>query len=461
MSQHLLERFNRPGPKRILSLDGGGIRGIVALEILEMVEQQLAIKHGRPVPLWEYFDLIGGTSTGAIIATCLACGKSATDTKQAYLELGRDIFGDPHSPFNPFDFEHFLKKKFDHKKLEKHLRSFFGDATLGDEILKTGLAIVAKRADRNSTWVLHNHPGGKYYAENKDISLVNCVRSSSAAPSYFQPHVMKVKQDGQKGAFVDGGVSTSNNPIIRLLMLATLKSQPFKWRLSEDDLFVCSVGTGRFHTRVSTDDIEKNNLLHWANEVPNMLLGDANMFNQMLIQWLTDSPTAIPIDRELGTMEGELIAGRRLFSYARYNVQMNLETLVLTQPPLTFQPTEKMLDEMSDMGNVEHLEKLQEIAAKYAGRAVLRMHFPDEFSLDQPAKPAIAHFKKGEKPALDFQSAIKKPLPVEVFQMDRPFEVETLEGTMRGKAGDWLMVGVNGEMYPCDQAIFDKTYDLG
>jgi hypothetical protein len=69
-------------------------------------------------------------------------------------------------------------------------------------------------------------------------------------------------------------------------------------------------------------------------------------------------------------------------------------------------------------------------------------------------------FKKGTVPDLEFKKAIKKPIPVSCIQINEPFEVETLEGKMRGQAGDWLMVGVNGEMYPCAKEIFEKTYDL-
>ncbi len=69
-------------------------------------------------------------------------------------------------------------------------------------------------------------------------------------------------------------------------------------------------------------------------------------------------------------------------------------------------------------------------------------------------------FKKGEIPELTFKEAIKKPIPIRCVQINEPFEVETLEGTLSAKAGDWLMVGINGEMYAIDQEIFQKTYDL-
>jgi len=69
-------------------------------------------------------------------------------------------------------------------------------------------------------------------------------------------------------------------------------------------------------------------------------------------------------------------------------------------------------------------------------------------------------FKKGTIPDLDYQLAKKKPIAMRCMQINEPFEVETLEGIMKGQPGDWLMVGINGEMYPIADEIFKKTYDL-
>ena len=68
--------------------------------------------------------------------------------------------------------------------------------------------------------------------------------------------------------------------------------------------------------------------------------------------------------------------------------------------------------------------------------------------------------KKGEIPAMEIKKAVKKPIPVRCIKMNEPFEVETMEGLMQGKAGDYLMIGPRGEMYPCDLDIFNETYDI-
>jgi hypothetical protein len=69
-------------------------------------------------------------------------------------------------------------------------------------------------------------------------------------------------------------------------------------------------------------------------------------------------------------------------------------------------------------------------------------------------------FKNGTIPELEYKKAVKKPIPVRCIQINEAFEVKTLEGVMKGRPGDWLMVGIDGEMYPCAKEIFEKTYDL-
>jgi len=89
----LLERLETDGPKRILSLDGGGIRGIISIGFLERIESQLRERNGSPdLLLCDYFDLIVGTSTGAIIAVCIALGMDTATIKNLYLEIGSNSY---------------------------------------------------------------------------------------------------------------------------------------------------------------------------------------------------------------------------------------------------------------------------------------------------------------------------------------------------------------------------------
>src|SRR5262245_48268211 len=84
--EHLDEELT---PKRILSLNGGGIRGILTLEYLAWIEDMLRERSHRPdLVLSDYFDLIGGTSTGSIIAAALACGSPVAKLQALYRDIG-------------------------------------------------------------------------------------------------------------------------------------------------------------------------------------------------------------------------------------------------------------------------------------------------------------------------------------------------------------------------------------
>ena len=325
-----LEQHFAPGSnKKILSLDGGGIRGALTAGYLEKLEKIIRDKTGdQNMLLCDYFDLIGGTSTGAIIAALLATGKTATEVKDLYLSMGGKIFKGKRDWWNPLETFKFLKAEFSEKYLEEALNDFLGDITIGDNRIRTGLCIVTKRADTNSVWPLINHPGGKYYQHNKDYLLKDVLRASSAAPSYFVPQLLKV-DEGMNGAFVDGGVSMANNPSLQLFKVATLSGFPFHWQKGKDKLFVVSLGTGNGLYNMKTNDITDNWLLNWASEVPDMLMSDASWENQTIMQWLSYCPNAKVIDREMGDLKNDFIgdSDTALLTYLRFNQVIAVDDL--------------------------------------------------------------------------------------------------------------------------------------
>jgi hypothetical protein len=156
VAEHLDPAF---APKRILSLDGGGTKGIIEIAFLERIESLLASRTTNPgeFRLCHYFDLIGGTSTGAIIATALALGMTATEVKALYFRLAQKIFRKPWFGIPGF------APRFHARGLGKVLLEVLGERPLESEDLKTGLAIIAKRLDTGSPWVLTNNPRSKFW----------------------------------------------------------------------------------------------------------------------------------------------------------------------------------------------------------------------------------------------------------------------------------------------------------
>lgn len=362
-------------PKNILSLDGGGIRGALTLGYLKKIETILQEKHGKDYLLCDHFDLIGGTSTGSIIAAGLATGKTVDEITELYMSLGGKIFGRKRNWWNPMETWRFLKAAYDYQVLESSLKDAFGDITLGSDKIKTGLCIVAKRADTNSTWPLINHPGGKFYdtnfGKNKNIPLWQAVRASSAAPTYFAPQMIDVG-DGNRAAFVDGGVSMANNPALTLLMVATLKGFPFHWEMGEDKLTIVSVGTGYSVFKKQTGEIEEAWMKTWAQNVPDMLMQDASWQNQIIMQWLSNSPTAQYIDMEIETLQGDYIGGKPLIKYLRYNFPITENDLSGLGLGKTY--SEKDVENLIEMSNSKNRQELYRIG-EAASKSVLKSHF--------------------------------------------------------------------------------------
>lgn len=385
----LLEKLKSEGPKRILALDGGGIRGALTLGYLQRIENILRDRYGNPnLLLCDYFDLIGGTSTGSIIASALAIGLSVEEIKNKYLELGEIVFKEKLSFFNIFKIRKTIKAAFDEGPLEEELEKFFGDIKLGGKEIKTGLCIVAKRADTQSVWPLINHPEGIFYdskhAKNKDILLRNAIRASAAAPTYFVPNIINVgggidPNKMERAAFVDGGVSMSNNPALQLFLLAILEKFPFHWKKGEDNLFIVSLGTGKGDRKETADNIVKRWLLDWAQNVPNMLMQDADWQNQLILQLLSNSPTARHLNSEIGDLSNDLLTKEPALSYVRYNTILEVDPL----KKLGFNFTRKQTDSLQEMSDAKNCATLYDIGVKASLAEIKEDHFPTSFDSDR------------------------------------------------------------------------------
>ncbi len=383
----LLDRFDAPGPKRMLALDGGGIRGAVTIGFLQELENNLRKRHSNPnLLLCDYFDLIGGTSTGAIIAALLATGRPVAEIRDLYITLGRKIFGRKYSLLNIW---RKLQASYDAKPLIQEMERILGDITLGSDAIRTGLCVVTKRADTFSTWPFINHPRAKYYAPrregqlgNKDLLLREVVRASTAAPTYFVPQLIKLGD--QEAAFVDGGVSMYNNPALQLFLVATLKGFPFRWETGADKLLLVSIGTGTFTKKTDPSVVKGSKLLDWAKNVPEMLMEDAVWQSQLILQYLSDSPTRIEIDSEVGNMSGDLLNNFASMRYVRYQAYLEQPSkrndgTLEDKPQLPFsQDVLKKLRKMDAADQVENHLTLGEISAKYYVRDE---HIPAVFDL--------------------------------------------------------------------------------
>ena len=376
--EHLFE----PGPKRILALDGGGIRGALTLGYLKRIEDILRERvNGDPdFRLCDYFDLIGGTSTGSIIAAGLALGFSVEKLQKMYQSLATEVFKKPLLRLGVFS------SKFPKEPLIQALTENFGDNTLGSDQLRTGLMVMTKRLDTGSPWMMHNNPKGKYFdphsgsgVPNKDYLVREIVRASTAAPHYFEPEDMEVAP-GVNGAFVDGGVSPYNNPALQLLMLATLKGYGLEWPMGADNLLLVSVGTGFLETRMEPKEVMDMPAIQLAAQSVISIMGDCDWLGQTVLQWLSNSATPWKIDSEVGNLQQDVIgSGSSLLTYLRYTLAYDSGWL---RDNLNIEMSEKEATSLFAMDNPQNVQTLSELGTKAAAVQISANHFPRGFDLN-------------------------------------------------------------------------------
>lgn len=372
------DKLATSGPHKLLALDGGGIRGVMTLRILGRIEStlQAALGRDRTFVLADYFDYIGGTSTGAIIATCLSLGWRVERIASFYEGSGAQMF----------DRAHILRRfryKFEDDKLAAMLKSELGaDTTLGDDRLRTLLMLVMRNASTDSPWPVSNNPGAKYndptrHDCNTRLPLWQLVRASTAAPTYFPPESIVIGQ--RQFIFVDGGVTMYNNPAFQLFLMATLEPYKICWPVGEREMLVMSVGTGTSPSANLDLAPSEMNLLYNASSIPSALMYAASNEQDFLCRVFGRTLCGDELDREVGDLMAPaqpLPGGRlpgpmqpKLFTYVRYNAE-------LTRRGLGALGLGDVIPEhVQQMDSIEHIGDLRKVGEAVAAANVKAAHF--------------------------------------------------------------------------------------
>lgn len=388
----------------MLALDGGGVRGIVTLCFLEEIEAELRRKLRRPgLVLADYFDLIGGSSVGAMIATLLALGKPVAYVREKFENWAPRIF----EPKAAGIFSHMFDARVLHGLVQQEIL----DRRLGSPDLETGLCIVTKRIDTGSVWPVVNNPFDPYYFEgpgsgngpgrkgNADYKLTDLIRASTAAPRYFTSKEVGIFEgdpkevDGLTGTFVDGGVSPHNNPSLLMFMMAGItghnfgggKLQPLgerkAWKLGSDNLLLLSVGTGTCDHCAERSSVAAIDAAYALEG----MIADGQQLALTMLQWMSMPDRNWNIDRSFGDLRHDLLgdgAGLRqpLLSFNRYDLVLENDWL-REEKLLTTDLDDTELLELRDFTNPNSIPRLAQIAGQAATHQVKAAHFPPAFNL--------------------------------------------------------------------------------
>jgi hypothetical protein len=217
--------------KYILSIDGGGVRGVIPATLLAALEQQL----GKPVR--ECFDFLAGTSTGALIAAALAAGVPAQRVVEIYTQRSGEIFTPPRFLAEPRRLiDGYM---YDPANIRKVLSSELGGAaswTLNDSPVR--LLLTAKGIDYHAWYFVRDSPRNS--RKTGKLSLLDCAVASASAPTYFSPWTIDI--DASPTVLVDGGVGVTGDPVYQACVEAFYYDEGF----TPADTRVISLGTGFF-----------------------------------------------------------------------------------------------------------------------------------------------------------------------------------------------------------------------
>jgi len=369
------DKLNKTGPRKLLALDGGGIRGIMTLEILASIEAELqkALSLDNSFVLSDYFDYVAGTSTGAIIAACLSLGMRVDEIRDFYIQSGPAMFDKARL------IDRYYKNKFVDKKLAKQLQDVIAQktgeplATLGSNKLKTLLLLIMRNATTDSPWPISNNPAAKFNDCNRldcnlNLPLWQLVRASTAAPTYFPPEVVKIGKSNF--IFVDGGVTMYNNPAFQLFLMATVEPYNLNWPTGENQMLLVSIGTGLNPRANALLQPEEMNLIYNASSIPSALMFAAQNEQDLLCRVFGKCLAGDMIDSEVYDLIGKKGPTKsKLFTYMRYNAELSREGL--DQLGLTHIRPE----DVQALDSVDHIGQLQDVGRAVAKRDVDIKHF--------------------------------------------------------------------------------------
>jgi len=255
----------------ILSIDGGGIRGLIPAVILNYIEKRLQLQtHNPNATLADYFDLIAGTSAGGILACYYLLPPvpgqerhsryDASEAVDMYANFGKEIFNRKFLRFGV------AREKYPATGLEKILKDCMGDVTLAQsrkDCLITAYDVTERKA------VLFTSPDARLY-EHKNYLLRDVARATSAAPTYFE--LAAIKSMGGAASYLIDGAMYAGNPTMCAVVEANKSVFEVCAHPDIDDLYILSVGTGKEKKKYDFNKARNWGAVGWAQPVIDILL---------------------------------------------------------------------------------------------------------------------------------------------------------------------------------------------
>jgi uncharacterized protein len=283
----------------ILCLDGGGIKGIMTIQLLKELERIAGM------PCYELFDLVSGTSTGGIIASLIANGYDATQIESKYKQFVGQVFDK-----RPFGDRFIRPPKYEKGNFRKIVRTEIQDTTIQQACQKNDIDLVISAHDMSAAeetfFTCFKQPNGTFHGTYKDILLRSAIEATMSAPTYFYP----------LERFIDGGTTTYNNPVLSTIIEAITysgkKTGPLDFsNIAYDiqNLTVFSFGTG----------MSRNFVL------PNQTLNPKGFDIKFWLKWIMTATGQDASAMQVNTLRSPMI--NRFINFRRFQISLDAATI--------------------------------------------------------------------------------------------------------------------------------------
>ena len=352
-------------PKRILSLQGGGVHAAITIGYLERIERLLQVRYGEAdFRLGDYFDLIGGVGPSSLLALELARRRSVSEAADSFryvLERGfKKRFSLLARVFRPL---------YSDGPLRQALEDRFGDLRLTDAAFATGFALITTSLASARPVVISNHPD--LVSElGQGARVAGVAFACLARPGYFTPAVV-VDPQGHQQALVEGEASIGPDPSLALLLLVTSSHFPFRWRIGQHRLYMTAIGfETKAAARTATEFRSGAPLKLIGRLLESLTVGAAYQSRMVLEALAIEGPAG-----DVGLLEQSAVV-----TYRRYETGFETEDLARLG--------------MRDMGELrsamrhesEFFDRFARVGHAAAARDIVASHLPGAFDVRVPVE---------------------------------------------------------------------------
>ncbi|HKH42325.1 MAG TPA: patatin-like phospholipase family protein [Solirubrobacterales bacterium] len=352
----MAEEGRQPDRFRVLSIDGGGIRGLIAARVIARLEELISAEAGEERRLADCFHMFAGTSTGGLLALGLTVPDpanpsrprlSGADLVELYETEGPRIFGDTLHKL--LSLGGWIAPKHPEKRLADVLRERFGDARLRDalrELIVTSYDMTEPGPHFFKRWRARE-------SADRDVDMVAVGLSTSAAPTYFPSHGLGGR------ALVDGGLFAAN-PAVAAVVEALKRRDDEPRDLSTGDLMLVSLGTGQHETGHSQSQVRRWGRIGWIlprRQDPALIAAFLDGQSDAADHW-----AEILLNHEPGRAALDLPARGVGPRYFRFQTKLSVSTPLDDARPRALQ----QLNDAADQLLAEQDKRLREVARRLA-----------------------------------------------------------------------------------------------